>query len=176
MKILTEVLSDYQEYHTKKITQTTHLIGVPLIVFGIMMFFSWFSFNFNPYVSIPFMWVAIVIASIYYLRLDLGLGFMLSLIFILMGIIIFAIDKYSYTHLSGSVFLVTFVGGWIIQFIGHIFESRKPAFLDNILQVFAAPVFVLAETLVRLGYRSDLASIINKNKFTKETNGNNYNR
>ncbi len=175
MKNLIQVLEEYQEYHTKKITQTTHLIGVPLIVFGIMILFSWFSFNFNPFILIPFMWVLIIIVSIYYIYLDLKLGSILMLIFVLMGIIIFAIDKYSYTHISGILFLVTFFGGWVIQLIGHIFESRKPAFLDNILQIFAAPIFVLAETLVRLGFRSDLAKIINKNEFMKENNGNNHN-
>ena len=162
MKNLTQVLTDYQEYHTKKITQTTHLIGVPLIIFGILIFFSWFSFNLNPIISVPLMWFLIVIASAYYVRLDIGLGLMLAVIFVIMGLLIFVIDQYKYTNISGVLFLITFFGGWVIQFIGHIFESRKPAFLDNILQVFAAPIFVLAETLVRLGRRPDLEQIINK--------------
>lgn len=35
---------------------------------------------------------------------------------------------------------------WTLQFIGHgVFERRKPALLDNVLQVFAAPIFVTLE-------------------------------
>ena len=40
---------------------------------------------------------------------------------------------------------------WVLQFVGHgVFESnilnyeeRKPALMDNLLQIFSAPVFVL---------------------------------
>merc|ERR1712088_408440 len=41
--------------------------------------------------------------------------------------------------------------GWIAQFIGHgVFEGRKPALMDNLLQVFSAPLFVM------LGYAPEL--------------------
>lgn len=47
---------------------------------------------------------------------------------------------------------------WIAQFIGHgVFEGRKPALLDNLVQAFfLAPFFVWMEILFRLGYRPEL--------------------
>lgn len=48
--------------------------------------------------------------------------------------------------------------GWICQFIGHgVFEGRKPALLDNLLQsVHAAVFFVWLEFLFMLGYKPKL--------------------
>jgi uncharacterized membrane protein YGL010W len=41
--------------------------------------------------------------------------------------------------------VVLFFGGWVIQFIGHGFEKSKPAFMDGVLQILIAPVFILFE-------------------------------
>ena len=57
---------------------------------------------------------------------------------------------------SVSVFLATFVLGWIIQLVGHAIEGRRPALADNILQVFNAPLFLTIEVLSLLGFRHDL--------------------
>jgi len=48
---------------------------------------------------------------------------------------------------------------WIAQFVGHgVFEGRKPALMDNLLQVFSAPLFVTMEVLFLLGYNPKLAA------------------
>lgn len=41
-------------------------------------------------------------------------------------------------------------------YIGNL--ERKPALLDNIFQVFAAPMFVVVEVLFMLGWRPQLNS------------------
>lgn len=44
-----------------------------------------------------------------------------------------------------------FFGGWILQFIGHIIEGRKPALLDSIVQsFFQAPLFSFEVLLPQL--------------------------
>jgi uncharacterized membrane protein YGL010W len=55
-----------------------------------------------------------------------------------------------------SWFAVLFVGGWILQLVGHVFEGRKPALADNLFQIFVAPVFLCAELFFALGYKSAL--------------------
>ena len=49
-----------------------------------------------------------------------------------------------------------FVVGWIIQFIGHIYERRKPAFFDDIIGLAIGPLFVAAELAFLLGLREEL--------------------
>jgi len=57
---------------------------------------------------------------------------------------------------------VLFVGGWILQFLGHHYEGRRPALLDNIFQAFIGPMFLVAETMVLLGHRPDLANLMHQ--------------
>jgi uncharacterized membrane protein YGL010W len=49
-----------------------------------------------------------------------------------------------------------FVGGWILQLIGHWFEGKRPALVDNIWQIFVAPLFLMVEALAPLGFKRDL--------------------
>jgi uncharacterized membrane protein YGL010W len=49
-----------------------------------------------------------------------------------------------------------FVLGWVVQFIGHGFEGRKPAFLDDLVGLLVGPLFVVAEAGFLLGLRPEL--------------------
>ena len=41
--------------------------------------------------------------------------------------------------------------GWVIQFIGHYYEGKKPAFADDLVGLLVGPMFVTAELLFTLG-------------------------
>ena len=49
-----------------------------------------------------------------------------------------------------------FVVGWIVQFVGHWFEGRKPAFVDDLIGLAVGPLFVVAEVAFFAGLRGDL--------------------
>ena len=51
---------------------------------------------------------------------------------------------------------VLFVVGWVFQFIGHIFEGKKPAFVDDLVGLLVGPMFVVFELLMALGLLADL--------------------
>ena len=56
-----------------------------------------------------------------------------------------------------------FVLGWIIQFVGHYYEGRKPAFVDDIMGLAVGPLFVVAELGFMIGMRDKLnADIIQR--------------
>jgi uncharacterized membrane protein YGL010W len=57
-------------------------------------------------------------------------------------------------------FVILFVGGWVLQLVGHVFEGRKPALADNLFQIFIAPVFLCAEIFFALGYKPTLHSAV----------------
>ena len=63
---------------------------------------------------------------------------------------------------SLAIFLVTFVGGWIVQLAGHYLEGRKPALTDNLFQVFVAPVFLMAELFFAFGLKPELHDAVNR--------------
>jgi uncharacterized membrane protein YGL010W len=47
--------------------------------------------------------------------------------------------------------LALFFIGWLIQFIGHYFEGRKPAFVDDVVGLLVGPMFVVGELLMWAG-------------------------
>jgi uncharacterized membrane protein YGL010W len=42
--------------------------------------------------------------------------------------------------------------GWVIQFVGHYYEGKKPAFVDDIMGLLQGPLFLLAEGLFVVGW------------------------
>ena len=57
---------------------------------------------------------------------------------------------------SIGVFLIFFVGGWLVQLVGHHIEGNRPALLDNLFHALVAPAFLVAEILFALGLKRDL--------------------
>jgi uncharacterized membrane protein YGL010W len=58
--------------------------------------------------------------------------------------------------------LGTFILGWALQFIGHFYEGRKPAFVDDLVGLLVGPMFVMAEALFALGWGRDLRDEIER--------------
>ena len=53
-----------------------------------------------------------------------------------------------------------FVVGWVIQFVGHYYEGRKPAFVDDLVGLVVGPLFVVAEFGFLLGLRKEVEKAI----------------
>ena len=54
------------------------------------------------------------------------------------------------------VSIIIFVVGWVFQFVGHFYEKKKPAFMDDVIGLAIGPLFVLAEMVFMLGFRKDI--------------------
>lgn len=153
MKSFVEQLATYAEYHRDTRNIATHLIGVPVIVFAVIVLLSRPLFEVAGYPVNPAM-LCCLLASLYYLRLNLVFAILMAT---LMGLGIYAAldiaQASTWLWLSTGVGL--FVLGWIVQFIGHYFEGKKPAFVDDLMGLLIGPLFVLAEFLFALGlYKS----------------------
>ena len=160
MKTLTDHLTQYAAYHRDQRNIITHFIGIPLIVVAVAILLSKPSFTVYELWISPALAVTIL-ATVFYLRLDLFFG-------IVMGVFLSLclwIGRYS-AQLSTTAWLTwgvgSFVVGWIIQFIGHYYEGRKPAFVDDIIGLAIGPLFVAAELAFLCGLRKPLESDIEK--------------
>jgi uncharacterized membrane protein YGL010W len=149
MKNLVEHLSQYASYHRDSRNIVTHFIGIPMIVLAVAVLLS------RPGWDISGLWyspaLAIAAASaVFYLRLDRTLGLVMTLV---LAFCVWAgaslAQQTTLTWLSAGVGL--FVIGWVIQFIGHYFEGRKPAFVDDLSGLIIGPLFVVAELAFLLG-------------------------
>jgi len=79
-------------------------------------------------------------------------------------ILLYLADHVSVLPLATGLvwFGVFFGGGWVIQLIGHVWEGRKPALVDNLFQIFVAPIFLAAEVFFALGYKPALQAAVRK--------------
>lgn len=152
-------LAAYGEYHRDRRNVATHLVGIPMIFLAVVVLLSrpaWSAggLPLNPAVLLS------LAAAVFYFRLDLRFGVVMAALLALccwIGLRLAALDTASWLAWGGGLFVV----GWIIQFVGHAFEGRKPAFLDDLKSLLVGPLFVVAEVGFLLGFRRELRDAIN---------------
>lgn len=154
---LITLMKNYHHYHNKSWTIYSHFLGIPLVTFSVLLFFSWFQLSLSHWMTINLAWLGIIILSIFYIRLDRAIGIVTTLAMILLGILVNYCSPIGPTFKSFMLFIVTFILGWAFQLIGHAIEGRKPALLDNfVASVFIAPLFIIAEIFFRCGFKKEL--------------------
>mgnify|MGYP001599469211 FL=1 len=154
MSKLEQLLSQYAAYHLDHKNVITHFIGIPLIVFSIMCLTARAGIVVAGF-EVTLALVLIVASVIYYLSLDKIFGGLMLIIFVIAYPFAFKIaqmDMGIWLVLSIGIFVV----GWVFQFIGHFYEKKKPAFVDDLVGLAIGPLFVLAEFVFLLGLRKDL--------------------
>jgi len=145
-----ELLAQYAEYHRDRRNIVTHFIGVPMIVFAVGVLLAAPVFTVAGLALTP-AWLVFALIALWYLtRGELALGIAVT---VGMG----ALIALAHPVAAGSTgqWLAWGVGffavGWVIQFIGHYYEGRKPAFADDIVGLLVGPMFVVLELLALVG-------------------------
>jgi uncharacterized membrane protein YGL010W len=160
MRTLTDHLTSYAAYHRDPRNITTHVFGIPPIVFAITTLLSRPQITWSDWTLTPAMLVA-ALTTLFYLRLHMGLGLLLGAVFALFCWMSLNLAEYAtITWLAVGIGL--FVVGWIIQFIGHYYEGKKPAFVDDIIGLLQGPLFLAAEGLFSLGWGKALKEEIER--------------
>ncbi|MBT2341002.1 MULTISPECIES: Mpo1 family 2-hydroxy fatty acid dioxygenase [Pseudomonas] len=158
MKSLVDHLSQYAAYHRDPRNIASHFIGIPLIFVAVAVLLSRPGWAMAGVLVSPALLVAIASAW-FYLRLELRLGVLMT---VLLGLAVWlgqALAAQSTAVWLGSG-VGMFVVGWVIQFIGHYYEGRKPAFVDDLTGLIVGPLFVVVEAGFLLGLRGDLKRAI----------------
>jgi len=160
VKTLEDQMSIYAAYHQDARNKATHFVGVPMIAFSLMIPMGWLRAELGG-VTVSAALVVTSILLLYYLILDVPLGLASCAVFALM---LWGADALSQLPLvaSGAWFLALFVVGWALQLWGHVYEGRKPALVDNLFQVFVAPIFLAAEVFFALGYKPGLHEAVQR--------------
>ncbi|WP_443692762.1 DUF962 domain-containing protein [Pseudomonas protegens] len=158
MKSLVDHLSQYAAYHRDPRNIASHFIGIPMIVVAVAVLLSRPAWSLAGLSWSPALLLALA-ASVFYLRLEVRLGVLMT---VLMALSVWAgqVLAAQSTGLWLSSGLGLFVIGWVVQFIGHYYEGRKPAFVDDLSGLIVGPLFVVAELAFLLGLRHDLKQAI----------------
>ena len=159
MTSLIDHLSKYASYHRDRRNIATHYVGIPMIVAAVVILLSRPAFTHADGVAITPGLIVAIIAAGYYLRLDLKLGLAMAafLMFCLWLGQLFAVQS-TMVWLTWGIGL--FVVGWVFQFVGHYYEGKKPAFVDDIMGLAIGPIFVAAELAFEFGLRKDVQDAV----------------
>lgn len=161
MKTLTDQLAGYAAYHRDRRNIATHLVGVPMIVLAVVVLLSRPTLGELAGVAITPALLAALAAGAYWLVLDRPLGLAMAAVLAAMLAIAAPLAAAATgTWLGWGTGL--FVVGWIIQFVGHAWEGRKPAFFDDVVGLLIGPLFVAAEIAFMLGWRGALRAEIER--------------
>jgi uncharacterized membrane protein YGL010W len=160
VKTLEDQMSFYAAYHQDARNKATHFVGVPLIVFSLMIPLGWLRTEVDG-VALSAALVVTSVLLLYYLVLDVPLGIAMGVVF---AVMLWGAEPLSQASfgISAAWFLALFVGGWALQLWGHVYEGRKPALVDNLFQVFVAPIFLAAEVFFALGYKPQLHEAVQR--------------
>ena len=165
MKNIQDWFSEYGESHQNKTNKLIHWICIPLIFWSIIALLSLIPdtllnvFN-NPFINDLIHWGTFIIflGLLFYLRLSISifLGMLVFSILVLLDVYltVYLFDAHKYwglfksLEIEGDLFLlilsiIVFVGSWILQFIGHKIEGKKPSFLKDIQFLLIGPAWLL---------------------------------
>lgn len=158
MKTLIDHLSQYADYHRDPRNIHTHFVGVPMIMQAVTILLSRPAWEVAGVAASPAVAAALA-AALFYLRLDRRYGLVMSALLAAMLVVgQWCAQQGLAVWLGAGVGL--FVVGWIIQFVGHYYEGRKPAFVDDLVGLIVGPLFVVAEWGFGLGLRKEVQAAV----------------
>lgn len=134
------LLAHYGSRHKNSTNELIHFFAIPLIMLSIVGLL----YALHPWVAFAFMAASMV----YYARL--------SMVFLIAMIVWAVLLFWCITLMGDKVWRtssVIFVGAWIIQFIGHKIEGKKPSFFEDIQYRWVGPLFVLSKLFQKIGIR-----------------------
>jgi len=126
--------ADYAAFHATRGNKMCHRFGIPMIVFSLFGLLSSIDLPFDPAL------VLIALSAIYYLALSRILG--VVMLIVTLGFWFFA------RELALIPLWTIFIGGWILQGIGHsVYEKKQPAFLRNLVHLLIGPLWIANDVL-----------------------------
>ena len=135
-----QLITHYGLSHQNPGNELIHFIAIPLIMLSLVGML----FALHPYVAYAF----IAASMVYYARLS-----MVFFITMLVGSMLTVALVMAMGAQVLPVSVAIFIGAWILQFMGHKMEGKKPSFFEDIQYLWVGPLFVLSKLFGKLGIR-----------------------
>lgn len=155
MRNIDRLLDEYGESHQNLVNKIIHWIAVPTIVWTVVALLWSIPFPFETGVEVvPVNWatISLLLAQVYWFRLSVSLGLGLLLFNTLM-IQLTVLVPQIITLPLWQLALMVFVGAWVLQFIGHAIEGKRPSFLKDLQFLLIGPAWLMAFMYRSLGLR-----------------------
>lgn len=129
MKTISEWFDEYSDSHQNKTNKLIHWVCVPTIYFSIIGILAHFSALLTT--------LLLVLAFIFYARLDLVLAVAMAVLTLVMAWLIWILP------VGTGFFIALFVLAWIGQFYGHKVEGKKPSFFKDLQFLLIGPIWCM---------------------------------
>ena len=161
-RYFTRQLADYVEYHRDPRNCAMHVIGIVALFLAAILPLHLWSFTVLG-IIVPAAAFAVAPVLIYWFLLDVALGSAIACAAALLLSAAAAIADHASIAGMWSISGVLIAIGVASQIVGHrVFEGRQPALVDNPSHLLLGPMFVMAKLLIALGFRHDLAVVMQK--------------
>jgi uncharacterized membrane protein YGL010W len=150
-----EQLGMYAAYHRDRRNRMLHHVGVPIIVFSVILTLTKIRLIEAGAVSVSAGFVILALLMVGYIAAVPTVGLLASVFYAVVytaAVQVGILPNMAFWLIAGACFS----GGWTIQFVGHALEGRRPALTVNFLQILIAPAFLIAEILFALGLEREL--------------------
>jgi uncharacterized membrane protein YGL010W len=153
-------LALYADAHRDRVNGVMHIVGNPIIFIGVVMplclvpvtLFG-FQTSLAPLLVIP--------ALLLWMSWDFGLGLGIAVAAVPLLWIAAAIAGNVSVFWIWIIAATLFVLGWALQIVGHqAFEGKRPTAINNPVQSLIAPMYMVAKLYIALGFRPDLAGLL----------------
>jgi len=156
MRKIDLLLAEYGESHRNATNKLIHWICVPLIFWTILGFISYIPtpnmyLKYFGFLSIA-SGIAIMLVTFFYCRLSWRIALIMIFIMLIMEHFVSLINI-TFGKRSWMIYLVVFIITWILQFVGHKIEGKKPSFLKDLQFLLIGPVWLLSFILKKMGIR-----------------------
>lgn len=154
MRTMQDWLDSYSADHQNPINQRLHWLCVPPIVWSAVALL--WTIPVPARFLQPGAWsvLVMVLAFAWYWRRSHRLGLALLLAFALLAVFTgFLFDRLGAVNLRWLA-LAVFVVAWIGQFVGHMYEGRRPSFFTDLSYLLVGPAWLMEKLLRRLGFKS----------------------
>lgn len=148
-----EWLDSYNQDHQHPINRVLHWICVPLIVWSALALL--WTAPVPPSLLRPGAWAvfSIVLAFAWYWKRSHRLAAAL-----LIALAIFALScAWVFQQLVPMhmrwLAIAVFAVAWIGQFVGHLFEGKRPSFLTDLAYLLVGPAWLMDKLLNRIGFK-----------------------
>jgi uncharacterized membrane protein YGL010W len=149
-KSLDQWLDEYGESHKNPVNKLIHWVAVPVIYITVMgllwalpkpAFFTPDWLNWATLLLVP--------ALVFYFLLSVTIGVAMTL-FSLGVVVLLAWFNQQQMMSLALASIIVFIVMWVLQFIGHRIEGKKPSFFKDIQFLLIGPAWLMAFILRRL--------------------------
>ncbi len=140
------LIAEYGDYHRDRRNLICHEIGIPLIVLAIIALLRLVALPGHATLAT----VAVVALESYYIVAF----WRVSRAAVLLAVVGLIVLSFIAMFVTWPVAVAAFVAGWILQFVGHGYEGKSPAFLTNLLHLLVGPLWVASHLVPTSGSSS----------------------